>query len=542
LDLGFPDRERIGEYDHRRGVGAAVGKQEDCMISARMRTFLKGRWDPAITLAGLCVLLCACSGPGAGSGPAETAAPPAGASPEAPETVADIDDPWLRPGRVAEWTGDLDGMIERGFIRVLTTATRTAYFVDGARERGIVAETADALEEMVNKRVGKGDAVRVVVVPVRRDQLIPMLLKGLGDVAIGNLTVTPERQERVDFSPPFVSDVREVVVTAPGEDPVATVEDLAGRRIWVRPSSSYHESLRALNRRFASEGRDPIDVRAADENLADEGLLEMVQAGLYPATVVDSHKLDWVWAKVFPKLGISEVAVREKGEVAAAFRKDSPRLQALLTEFCQQHRVGTAFGNTVVKRYYRQSRWIHNAASTDERRKYAAVVDLFRKYSDQYEFDHLMMIAQGYQESRLEPDARSHVGAIGIMQVMPETAAGHPIRMKNVEAPEDNIHAGVKYMRYVVDEYFDEPGIDDVNRHLFAFAAYNAGPNRIARLRKLAPEYGVDPNVWFKNVERIVASKVGREPIRYVGNIYKYYLAYRRLREIEKERASQSTG
>ena len=333
-------------------------------------------------------------------------------------------------------------MIERGFIRVLTTATRTAYFVDGARERGIVAETADALEEMVSKQVGKGDAVRVIVVPVRRDQLVPMLLKGLGDVAIGNLTVTPERQELVDFSPPFVSDVREVVVTAPGEDPVPTVEDLAGRRIWVRRSSSYHESLQALNRRFASEGRDPIDVRAADENLADEGLLEMVQAGLYPATVVDSHKLDWVWAKVFPKLGISEVAVREKGEVAAAFRKDSPRLQALLAEFYQQHRVGTAFGNTVVKRYYRQSRWIHNAASSEERRKYAAVVDLFRKYSDQYEFDHLMMIAQGYQESRLEPDARSHVGAIGIMQVMPETAAGHPIRMKNVEAPEDNIHAG----------------------------------------------------------------------------------------------------
>ena len=124
------------------------------------------------------------------------------------------------------------------------------------------------------------------------------------------------------------------------------------------------------------------------------------------------------------------------------------------------------------------------------------------------------------------------------MQVMPETAAGSPIFMDNVEAPEANIHAGIKYMRYLVDEYFDEPGIDDVNRHLLAFAGYNAGPNRIARLRKLAPEYGVDPNKWFKNVQYIVASKVGQEPVRYVGNIYKYYLAYRRLRQMEQERAA----
>jgi membrane-bound lytic murein transglycosylase MltF len=333
-----------------------------------------------------------------------------------------------------------------------------------------------------------------------------------------------------------VSDVRELVVTSPRADPVATLEDFSGRPVWVRRSSSYHASLQALNRRFASEGREPVDLRAADEFLEDEGLLEMVQANLYPATVVDSHKLEWVWARVFPELNVSDVAVREKGEVAAATRKDSPKLQALLADFYERHRVRTSLGNQLVQRYFKSSPWINNAAATRERKKYSAVVDRFRKYSEQYDFDYLMMIAQGYQESGLDPDARSHVGAIGIMQVMPATAAGAPINMPNVEAPEPNIQAGIKYMRWVVDEYFDDPAMDDVNRHLFAFAAYNAGPNRIARLRKLAPEYDVDPNVWFKNVERIVASKVSREPVRYVRNIYKYYLAYRRLRDLEKER------
>ena len=300
--------------------------------------------------------------------------------------------------------------------------------------------------------------------------------------------------------------------------------------------ASYFDSLRELNQRFAAEGRPPIAIRVADENLEDEDLLEMVRADLYPATIVDSHKLEWVWARVFPSLRISGVAVREKGEIAAATRRDSPQLQELLADFYNSHRVGTSLGNQMVSRYFRRSTWIQNAAATRERQKYDAVVDLFRKYSDMYEFDYLMMIAQGYQESQLNPDARSHVGAIGIMQLMPATAAGAPINMPDVAAPEPNIHAGIKYMRHVVDRYFDDPGIDEVNRHLFAFAAYNAGPTRVSRLRRLAPDYGVDDTVWFKNVERIVASRVSREPIQYVRNIYKYYLAYRRLRDIENER------
>lgn len=456
------------------------------------------------------------------------------------ETIADIDDPWLRPGKVLKWTGDLDGMIERGFIRILTPADRTHYFVDGAKERGIVVETANTLELVLNQKLGKHDKVRVICIPVSRDELLPMLVEGLGDVAIGNLTITPERQKVVDFSSPFAADIREFVVTSSKVSPIATLHDLSGREVWVRRSSSYFESLEALNNKFVKEKLKPIDIRVANENLDDGSLLEMVNAGLYPATVVDSHKLDWIWGKIFQQINISEVAVREKGEIATAFRKDSPKLQELLNNFYKSRKVGTNFGNTVVDRYMKKSTWLKNATSTQERKKFDAVVEFFREYSDKYSFDYLMMIAQGYQESRLIPDATSPVGAYGIMQLMPETATGPPLFMKSYKDPKDNIYSGIKYMRYLLDKFFDDPEIDEVNRHLFAFAAYNAGPNRVARLRKLAPEYGVDPNLWFKNVERIVASKVGREPVQYVGNIYKYYLAYRRLRDIEAKQ-SQST-
>ena len=453
------------------------------------------------------------------------------------QTVADIDDPWLRSGAVAQWTGDLDGMLERGFIRLLTTASRTHYFVDGARERGIMAAYATALEEEINRGRPLADTVRVVVLPVQPDELLPMLIEGYGDIAAANLAITPARQRIVDFAAASISDVRELVVTGPGVDPVTAREELAGREIWVTPSSNHYESLIEASAALTAVGLDPIDVRAADRSLMEEDLLEMVNAGLYPATVADSHMLDWIWSRVFDRIVVSDVAVREGGQIAPAIRKDSPLLHALLGEFRLTHGRGTLFGNVLINRYYSQSWWLRDATSTAERRKFDAVVDLFRKYSAEYDFDYLMMIALGYQESRLEPDARSHVGAIGIMQVMPATAAGPPIFMDNVESPDDNIRAGIMYMRHLVDRFFNDPAIDEVNRHLIAFAAYNAGPTRVARLRRRAPEYGLDPDLWFRNVERIVASNVGREPVRYVGNIYKYYLAFRRLREIERGRA-----
>lgn len=453
---------------------------------------------------------------------------------QVPQTVVDVDDPWLRPGGVALWRGDLDGMIARGFIRLLAPASRTHYFVDGARERGIAVETANALERELEQLLGERGPVRVLVVPARRDQLLPMLAQGLGDIAVGNLTITPERKRLVDFGPAVVSDVRELVVTAQGVAPVMKVEDLAGREIWVRASSSYNASLVALSDRFLSMGLDPIDLRTADERMEDEGILEMVNAGLYPATVIDSHKLEWIWADVFDKVAVSEVAVREKGQIAAAIRKNSPELAALLADFYQTRGLGTKFGDAIVDRYYRRSRWLQNVTSTDDRRRFDAVVDYFREYSDQFGFDYLMMVAQGFEESRLDPNARSPRGAIGIMQLMPETATGFPLYMHDVKPPALNILAGVKYMRYLVDQFFDDPTLDDVNRHLFALAAYNAGPNRVARLRRQAPEYGLNPNLWFKNVEHLVASGVGQEPVRYVGRIYRYYLGYRRLREIER--------
>jgi membrane-bound lytic murein transglycosylase MltF len=496
--------------------------------------------------------------PGCGGGPEEPAGPakpaevltPTGVAdeapaneapvaPEAPEIV--LDNPWLRLDRVSRWTGDLDGMAERGVVRILTIHSRTNWFLDGGRERGLVVEHAANLETFLNERLkDQPGRLQVVLIPVRRDQLLPALVQGYGDAAAGNLTVTPEREAEVDFTDSHFEDVKELVVTGPDVPPVETARDLSGREIWVRRSSSYAQSLMELNESFRKVGRSGADVRWADENLEDEDILEMINAGLLPATVVDSHKLDILWAEVFDKLVINrEASVRSGGRTATAIRKDSPLLEEALNDYYKRHGVGSWLTNTLLKRYYSKRHWLRNIGASSEMKKFDAVDKIFRKYATKYEFDYLMLMAQGYQESRLRQSARSHAGAVGIMQLLPSTASGPPVYIPDVENVDSNIHAGVKYLRFIEDHYFDDPEIDEVNRLLFAFASYNAGPNRIARIRRQAEGKGVDINRWFREVELEVEARVGQEPVTYVRNIYKYYLAYKELRRMAaaKEKA-----
>jgi membrane-bound lytic murein transglycosylase MltF len=138
--------------------------------------------------------------------------------------------------------------------------------------------------------------------------------------------------------------------------------------------------------------------------------------------------------------------------------------------------------------------------------------------------DWMLMAAQGYQESRLDQRARSAAGAVGVMQVLPAT--GRQLGIGDVTKLDPNIHAGVKYMRFMINQYFKDEPMTDLDKGLFAFASYNAGPARIRQLRSETAKRGLDPNVWFDNVERLAAERIGRETVTYVSNIYKYYIAY----------------
>ena len=434
------------------------------------------------------------------------------------------------------WTGDLDGMIQRRLIRVLTVNSKTFYFVDKGVQRGVVADAFHLFEDALNKKLAakkqlkqKHLKVRVVFLPVRRDELLPALTAGKGDIAAANLTITPERQKLVDFATAAYSDVSEVVVAGPASPKIASLDDLAGKEVFVRKSSSYYESLGALNARFAAAKQPLVTLKEAPETLEDEDLLEMLNAGLVSLVVVDKHKADF-WQQIFPKLVVhATIAVRTGGDIAWALRRGSPQLKAALDDFVTRNKVGTATGNQLLTRYLKSVKYVKNAASEAERRKFLALVQYFQKYGDRYDVDWVLMGAQGYQESQLNQDAKSPVGAIGVMQVMPAT--GKDMQVGDITETEANIHAGIKYMRWMIDQYYENEPMTKLDKALFAFASYNAGPARIASLRKLAAKRGYDPNVWFQNVEYVAAEKIGQETVTYVSNIYKYYIAYRLVLE-----------
>jgi membrane-bound lytic murein transglycosylase MltF len=477
-----------------------------------------------------------------------TPAAPAPAPAAAPEPTEEIPPPVyesalpeeLRGKMEQPFTGDGDAMIKRRLIRVGVTFNRTFYFIDKGAQRGFAYEYATLFEDTLNKKLKTGHLkVHVVLLPMPRDVLLPELQKGTIDMVVAQLTVTPARQKLVDFTNPTRKNVNEVVVTGPGAPPIGSLYDLSGKEVFVRRSSSYYESLTELNTKLKAEGKTPVDIQLASESLEDDDLLEMINAGLIPAIVVDDYLANF-WKKVFPRLSIhSTVALRTGGELAVAIRKNSPQLKAGLNDFIAKHGMGTTLFAILNKRYLQSTKFVKDATSDQERKKFLALVALFRKYGSQYEFDYLMMAAQGYQESRLNQNAKSSVGAIGVMQLMPET--GKEQNVGNIRQVEPNVHAGVKYMRFIRNSFFENEPMDDVNKALFTFASYNAGPGRIRQLRAEAAKRKLNPNVWFGNVERIASERIGRETVTYVSNIYKYYVAYKLLLA-ESERKKKAAG
>jgi membrane-bound lytic murein transglycosylase MltF len=428
--------------------------------------------------------------------------------------------------KAASWTGDLDELAKRRAIRVLVPYSRTLYFVDlGGVQRGICYDFMHAFEEALNAKLGRGELrVHIVFIPVSRDKLIPMLLAGEGDVVAANLTVTPERSRLVDFVAPAATGVREIVVTGSGAPALHSLDDLSGQQVYVQTGTSYQQSLAALNEGFRQRRLAPIKLKEAPPHFETEDLLEMVNAGLVKIVVADDY-LAHFWHRIYPNLAVhDELALRTDGDIAFAIRKHSPQLKSELDAFTATHRQGTLFGNITLQKYLQQTRWAKNAVSEEELKKFNTMVTLFRKYGEQYRIDWLLMAAQGYQESQLDQNRRSGVGAVGVMQLMPAT--GRQMQVGDITQLEANIHGGVKYVRFMVDTYYQDEAMDPLNKVLFAFASYNAGPERIRSLRKEASALNLNPNLWFDNVERVAAQRIGRETVQYVSNIYKYYIAY----------------
>jgi membrane-bound lytic murein transglycosylase MltF len=458
----------------------------------------------------------------------EPADRPASASPQGLSEINEPEHDLVLPLNFSRRTGDLDEMVKERNIRALVVNSRTGFFYDHGQPHGIFYEALNEFQKFVNQKFKTGKLpIKVTFLPVRLDQVESGLKEGLGDLVATGVIITPEREQRVAFSAPFVTDVKLILVTGPNFGTLNSLDDLSDKVIYANPLTVGYEKLQQVSDRLKIAGKPPIQVKAADTALTDEDLLEMVNSGLLPATVTTSQKADF-WVKVFDHITAHpDIPIATQGQVGWAMRKGNTQFKALVDEFVQTHGLGTAFGNIQLQRYLRNTKWVKDSTSSAELQKFQSYVDYFKEYSGHYNFDYLMIAAQAYQESQLDQSKKNPSGAVGIMQVIPKYAAAPPISIRNVTTAQSNIEAGVKMLNNISDKYFSDGTLDPVNRTLFTFAGYNAGPNRIVRLRQEAKEQGLDPNVWFGNVEVVASRDIGQETVQYVANIFKYYVAYK---------------
>jgi membrane-bound lytic murein transglycosylase MltF len=438
--------------------------------------------------------------------------------------------------------GDFDKMVERRRIRVLVPYSKMSFFVDGDTLHGIAVDLLRDFEKQLNAKIkDKSKRILVFMVPTPRDRLLDDLVAGKGDIVAANLTITPERQEKVAFADPLLTGVRELVVTSSSAGDLTKIEDLSGKSITVRRSSSYFDSIEATNAVLKEKGLPPILIKEADPRLEDEDILEMVQAELVPATVVDSHKLE-LWRKVYTNIkGHEGVPLRDNGQIAWAFRKDSPKLAEVVDRFIAESKKGTERGNILYSEYIKSDNWLKKANSPENVGRLTGLHSLFRKYGEMYNIDPFLMAAIAFQESRFDQKLVMRTGATGIMQMMPATARDPNVDLPNIENLETNVHAFAKYFRFMRQRYVNQEAVSDFDRLMLLLASYNAGPERLKKLRAKA----TDPNIWHENVEWVVWKSVGLETVQYVRNVHRYYIAFKELAEanaVRRALISEVTG
>lgn len=431
-------------------------------------------------------------------------------------------------GRIWQpWFGDFDAMEERRIVRAVVPYGGYQFFYEDGKPRGATWELLQRFEQFINEKLGRDQVkVYVVVIPVDRDELIPAVLSGHADIVAGDLTMTAERSAEVDFSRPLLTGIDEVVVSGPAADPIETLDGIAGREIVVRASSSYFEHLQALSAEFEMRELTPPEIIAADEILEAEDLLEMVDSGMIELTVMDDYKADF-WAEVFSHIDVrDDLVVNAGGSIGWAIRKESPKLASLVDEFLRGYGRGTMIGNDTYNRYLSDATRVRCSHTQKAMESLQDLVGVFQKYGEAYDWDWLMLAAQAYQESGLDQSKRSRVGAVGVMQIRPSTAADGNVDVEQIDTVDGNVHAGAKYMRFLANRYFSDEAMDELSQWIFSLAAYNAGPARVASLRREAADNGYDPDLWFDNVEIIAARRIGRETVTYVSNVFKYYVGY----------------
>jgi membrane-bound lytic murein transglycosylase MltF len=326
----------------------------------------------------------------------------------------------------------------------------------------------------------------------------------------------------VDFTLPYIEDVKEILVSNKMAPPINSLLDFSGKRVIVVRNSSYIIHLERINQTLGFLGLPTMEIIKADPLVEAEDILEMLNEDIYQYTVVDSHIAD-IWQKILDNIELHpNIVIHHNSDIAWAVQKNHPKLLASLNAFIQAYaKPGRFLGNAVYRKYFEDTYWIERPLTHDLLKRVDCLKYYFQLYAEFYGFDWKLIAALAYQESRFQPKKKSHAGAIGIMQIKPSTARDRNVNLPNISDLETNIHAGVKYLAFLRDRYFSSNDYTPEEKENFALAAYNAGPRKVLQLQQKTRELGLNPYKWFYNVETTARQVIGHETVNYVTSIQK---------------------
>ena len=423
---------------------------------------------------------------------------------------------------------DLPMLLKKRTIKVLVVNHPAYYFIYQSRPRGLAYDMMREYEKHLNNKHFKDTKLKlnILFIPVPSSQIINLLEQGYGDIAIGPLMTPLRQQNQVTHTEPIYKDHQLLLVSHQSTTEYKDVKQLSGKEVWIRRNSIYHQQLQHINQQLFHLNKPPIYINIVTDELEDLDMLDMVDNNKIFMTMISTHSLR-LWKRLYKNITVhTELAVGSRIPSTWAVRNQTPKLTTSLNQFINKHKKGTKIGNILHRRYLVRHPWLKKIIHQQFEQRYLETEQIIKKYAKQYQFDWQLILAQAYQESRLNQKAISHRGAVGVMQVLPSTANEPYINIKNINKMDSNIHAGVKYLHFMQQRYFNHDKITQFDALLLSFAAYNAGPTKLIRLRKRALKEGLNPNIWFNHVEKIAAEVIGRETVDYVNNIYKFYITH----------------
>jgi membrane-bound lytic murein transglycosylase MltF len=434
------------------------------------------------------------------------------------------------------WSGSYSEMLKRGLIRVAVPYDRTIYVNDKGMQRGMSVDVTRALTQWINdKYISQlaGKKITIKLVPCPKDQLLSTLTSGQADMVIGDLGLHESIPNAKDYLVSHASKLEnEVLVTGPSSPSVTTFSDLSGHTVYGSRNTNFHTTLRGLNKELQKAGKPVVSLISPLGDLDDEDLLEMLDAGLIPFVIVSDWKAK-LWQPIYTKNVVHhDLSAQDAGWIGWAVRVSNQDLHDDLQAFYLSDSATQAINAFRQQDYKQHLRGLKDPIEKTAWARFESMQPLFNQYGAEYKLNPLFIAALGFQETLLNQNAVSGVGALGVMQLMPATGAS--LNVGDIHLLGPNIHAGAKYMDQLINKNFPNIQFQSYNRSLFAVASYNIGPNNVAKARVLALQAGFDPNQWFQNVEFIAAQKMGFEPINYVRNVYKYFISYQlKLNQIQ---------